>query len=122
MVRFRLTDSIKLTLVPDAGNPFALNLDRTKERVYWFELFSSIRYIKSCDYGGRERKTVASGSFHEYLLGVSGDFVYFLNTNEYRINEMNVSNGNISGAFQVDRRDYYDLLVVDELTGKFESS
>ena len=122
MVRFNLIDSIKLTLVPDAGNAFALNLDHTKERVYWFELLSNIRYIKSCDYGGKERKTIARGSFNEYLLSVLGDSLYFLNTIEYRINEMNVSSGNISRTFQVDTTVYYDLLVVDEPTCKFESS
>ena len=70
--------------------------------------------IKSRDYGGKQKKMIAKGPFHSRLLGVMGDSLYFLNTNEYRINVMNISNGKISQKIPIDNANYQDLLLVDE--------
>ena len=82
--------------------------------MYWLEYFSSIHYIKSADFGGQGKKTITEGQFNSNLLGVLGDSLYFLDTSKYRINEMNVSNGNISRKILVDRRTYYDLVLVEK--------
>ena len=111
IIRFHLADSIKVTFVTYGGNVYAIKLDCHKKRVYWLEY--SIR-IKSLDYGGKERRTVTDGQFSRNILGVLGDLLYFLDTNIYRINEMNVSNGNISRKILVDRRTYYDLVLVEK--------
>ena len=111
IIRFHLADSIKVTFVTYGGNVYAIKLDCRKKRVYWLEYSSR---IKSLDYGGKKRRTVTEGQFNEYLLGVLGDSLYFLDTNIYRINEMNVSNGNISRKILVDRRTYFDLVLVEK--------
>ena len=82
--------------------------------MYWLEYFSSIHYIKSADFGGQGKKIITEGRFNKYLLGVLGDSLYFLDTSIYRINEMNVSNGNISRKILVDRNTYYDLVLVQK--------
>ena len=115
IIRFSLADGIKVTLVKIyVGDIYAINLDCRKKRVYWLEYFSSIHYIKSSDFGGQGKKSITEGRFNEYLLGVLGDLLYFLDTNIYRINEMNVSNGNILRKILVDRRTYYDLVLVEK--------
>jgi hypothetical protein len=113
-MRRSLADNITLTLVANAGNAHAIKLDSTKKRVYWMEVFSSNRSIKSCDYGGKEKKTITSGPFNEDLLGVLGDSLYFLNTYDYRITEMNVSNGEILQKIAIDKGFYSDLSVVEK--------
>ena len=114
IMRFNLADGTKVTLVTDVGNVYVIKLDCIKKRVYWLEDSGGARPIKSCDYGGKEKKTIASGPFGQYLLGVLGDSLYVLNTNEYRINEMNVSSGNIARKILVDKHDYIDLTLVDK--------
>jgi len=114
IIRFNLADSIKVTLVTYVGDVHAIKLDCRKKRVYWLEYSSR---IKSCDYGGKEKKTMTEGRFNRYLLGVLGDSLYFLDTNKDRINEMNVTNGNISRTIKVDSAVdvyYFDLVVVDK--------
>ena len=115
IILFSLADGIKVTLVTIyAGDIYAIKLDCRKKRVYWLEYFSSIQYIKSADFGGEAKKTITEGQINKYLLGVLGDSLYFLDTNIDRINEMNVSNGNISRKILVDRRTYYDLVLVEK--------
>ena len=112
ITRFNLADSIKVTLVRDGGAVYAIKLDCNKKRVYWLEYSSG---IKSSDYRGQEKKSVKTRHFNSNILGVSGDSLYFLEINKYRINEMNVSNGIISRTVLVDRGvSYYDLVVVDK--------
>ena len=112
ITRFNLADGIKVTLVRDAGDVYAIKLDCNKKRVYWLEYSSG---IKSSDYSGQENKIVKIGQFNTNILGVSGDSLYFVHRNKYGINEMNVSNGNISGTVLVDRGvSYYDLVVIDK--------
>ena len=115
IILYSLADGIKVTLVTIyAGDIHAIKLDCRKKRVYWLEYFHSIHYIKSIDYGSKEKKIVATGQFDSNLLGVLGDSLYFLDTSIYRINEMNVSNGNISRKILVDRNTYYDLVLVEK--------
>ena len=114
IILFSLADGIKVTLVTIyVGDVYSIKLDCRKKRVYWLEYFNSIQYIKSADFGGQGKKAITEGRFNLYLLGVFGDSLYFLDTNIYRINEMNVSSGNISRKILVDRRTYYDLVLVE---------
>ena len=111
ITRFNLADGIKVTLVRHDAHVYAIKLDCNKKRVYWLE---SSR-IKSSDYRGQEKKIVKTGQFNTNILGVSGDSLYFLDRKKYRINEMNVSNGNIPRTVLVDRGvSYYGLVVVDK--------
>ena len=113
---FNLAEDIKVTLVTYAGEGGAIKLDCRKKRVYWLvmEYSLSIGHILSCNYRGEGKETITSGSIHRNLLGVLGDSLYFLNTNEYRINEMNVSNRNISRTILVEQGNYQDLFVMDK--------
>ena len=115
ITRFNLAGGIKVTLLRHVGDVYAIKLDCNKKRVYWLEYSSSIQYIKSSSYNGKGKTDITEGKFHRYLLGVLGDLLYFLDTRNNRINERNVSDGNISRTFQVDSGvSYYDLLVVDK--------
>ena len=117
IMRFNLADRTKVTLVTPFGFVNTIKLDCSRKRVYWLHHpFSGAEhnYIKSCDYGGKEKKTIARGPFDSGLLGVLGDSLYVLNTNENRINVMNVSSGNITRKILVDKHDYYDLTLVDK--------
>ncbi len=59
-------------------------------------------------------KAITRGPFDEDVLGVFRDSLYFLvKKNLYHINQMNISNGNISHRIWVNKIDYYDLIVVD---------
>jgi hypothetical protein len=100
-MRFNLVDGIKVTLVTYFHGIHVIRLDCRIKRIYFLEYSSTIRYVKSCDYGGKQKKTIASGPFDENLLGVMGDSLYLWNTDESRINEMNVSSGNITREIQV---------------------
>ncbi len=113
---FSFADDIKVTLARDTYVSDTVELDYTKKRVYWFSSLSSTSYydISSCDYDGKDKKTIASEPFNEGVLGVFRDSLYFLvMKNLYHINQMNISNGNISYGIFVDAIDYYDLIVVD---------
>ena len=116
IIRLNLADGVKVTLGTNYGTVNVIKLDYIKKRVYWLESSksSSIRHIKSSDYAGEDKKTITSGPFNKYLLGVLGDSMYFLNTSEYRINEMNVSNGNISGTILINKRSYSDVILLDK--------
>ena len=59
-------------------------------------------------------KAITRGTFNRYLLGVFRDSLYFLvKKNLSHINQMNISNGNISHRILVNKIHYYDLIVVD---------
>ena len=111
VIRFNLADSIKITLTSYVGDGGAITLDCIKKRVYWLE---DSKLIKSCDYHGKDMRTITSGRFMKDLLGVLGDSLYFLDRNELRINEMNVSNGNTSQTILLERESYRDLIIVDK--------
>ena len=115
-MRFNFADGIKLILASDVVSRSAVELDYSKKRVYWFSYHKSNNYlISSCDYEGRDTKaSITSGPFNRYLLGVFRDSLYFLaKYNLYHINQMNISNGNISHRILVNKINYYDLIVVD---------
>ena len=111
VMQLNLVDGIKVTLVTYRGEGGAIQLDCPKRRVYWLAYFRSIGHIKSCNYTGGQKKDITSGPLNRNVLGVLGDSLYFLNTSEYRINEMNVSNGNISRKILVERGGDYQVLV-----------
>ena len=114
VMRLNLVDGVKLTLATYTGDSGAIKLDCSTKRLYWFEYSISTRKISSCDYGGKDKKTIASGPFHEGLLSVLGDSLYVLNKVQYHISQMNVSNGTILSSILVEKTNvYYDLNVVD---------
>ncbi len=114
-MRFSFADGIKVTLASDGFLGAAVELDYSKKRVYWSSYhMSNYHNIFSFDYDGKNMKAIASGPFNEYLLGVFRDSLYFLvKENLYHINQMNISNGNISHSIFVHKIDYYNLIVVD---------
>ncbi|CAB4037593.1 Hypothetical predicted protein [Paramuricea clavata] len=93
---------------------YAIAVDCTKKRVYWLEneIQSGVHHIFSSDYYGYDQKSIVSGSLNDYLLGVFGGSLYYLNNDLFSINEMNVCNGTISRNILVDNNTYYDDLVV----------
>ncbi len=112
-MRFSFADGTKVTLQEDNGVSVAVELDYTKKRVYTF-VYHSTYDISSCDYDGKNKKSITRGTFNVFLLRVFRDSLYFLvKNNQYHINQMNVSNGNIYRSILVNKTDYYDLLVVD---------
>ncbi len=114
VMRLSLADGVNVTLAIYIGVADAIKLDRGRKRVYWLEYSSSIRNIHSCDYGGKDTKTIANGQFDEGLrvLSVLGNSLYFLNKIKSRINEMSVSNGTILRSFLLDIKDIYNDLIV----------
>ena len=113
-MRFNFADGIKVTLASGVDF-YAVELDYSKKRVYWFSYQKSNNYlISSCDYKGNDTKAITSGPFKRDLLGLFRDSLYFLvKKNLYHINQMNISNGNISHRILVNQMNYYDLIVVD---------
>ena len=97
-----------------SSEPYAITVDCTKERVYWIEseIRSGVDHIVSSDYDGVDQKTIISGSLNGHLLGVLGDSLYFMSNDLFYVNEINISNGNISRNILVDSNSYYDNLVV----------
>ena len=113
-MRLNLVDRVNSTLTTYTGGSSAIKLDCRTKRLYWFEHSSGGHSISSCDYGGKDKKTIASGPFHEGLLSVLGDSLYVLNKVQYHISQMNVSNGTILSSILVEKTNvYYDLNVVD---------
>ncbi len=114
-MRFSFADGIKVTLARNTYASDTVELDYTKKRVYWFSSLRSNYYdISSCNYKGKDMKAITRGPFNEGVLGVFRDSLYFLvKKNLYHINQMNISNGNISHRILVNKIDYYDLIVVD---------
>ena len=96
------------------SEPYAITVDCTKNRIYWIEkeIQSGVDHIVSSQYSGLDQKTIIRGSLNNHLLGVHGDSLYFMNNNLFYVNEMNISNGNISRNIVVDSNSYYDNLVV----------
>ncbi|CAB4018920.1 Hypothetical predicted protein, partial [Paramuricea clavata] len=108
--RLSLANGFQKTLTTFSEESYAIKLDCTKKRVYWL---ANTAEIISSDYDGKDKKTIANGSFTESILGVFGDSLYYQNTNLHGIKEMNVSTGNISRSILVDKVFYDDLIFVD---------
>ena len=113
-MRFSFADGTKVTLA-SIGFCSAVELDYTKKQLYLFHYRSGNNNdLFSYDYDGKDKKTITSGPFNEYLLRVFRDSLYFLvKNNLYHINQMNTTNGDISHSILVNTTDYYDLIVVD---------
>ena len=96
------------------SEPYAITVDCTKNRVYWIEkeIQSGVDHIVSSQYSGLDQKTIIRGSLNNHLLGVLGDSLYFVNNDLFYVNEMNISNGNISRNILMDSNSHYDDLVV----------
>ena len=96
------------------SEPYSITVDCTKNRVYWIEkeIQSGVHHVVSSQYSGSDQKTIISGSLNGHLQGVLGDSLYFMNNDLFYVNEVNISNGNISRNILVDNNSYYDDLVV----------
>ena len=92
-----------------------LIVDYAHRRMYWLEkhIHSGVNKILSSDYRGKHQKYVTNGSLNT-VMGVFGDLLYFQSHNLSYINEMNVSNGQISRNIQLPEKysDYHDLIIV----------
>ena len=75
--------------------------------------FTSDKHITASDYDGGNQRTIASnsGRFYTDILGVFGDSLYSINYKFY-ITRMNASNGIVSESMAVERKNYYELIVV----------
>ena len=91
--------------------PYIIKLDCVNKQVY---LLKSDEYITASDYDGGNQKTIesTSGRFYTKILGVFGDSLYFMNNDKSYITRMNASNRIVSESMAVERKDYYDLIVV----------
>lgn len=112
----KLATGVQVTLAKFDGISGIIKLDCNSQRVYWLrftDVPQRICHISSSDYDGRDQKTITSGSFNVYLLGVFGDSLYYLNNDQFYIKVVNVTNGNISRSILVGKADYHDLIFVD---------
>ena len=111
-MRFNLADGVKVTLARYDEYSDAVEVDCTKKRVYWFDYEDNSK-ISSCDYEGGDKKTITSGVFNEDILRVFQDSLFFVDETLYRINKLNISNGNISHSILVEKISYRDMVVVE---------
>ena len=88
---------------------WALSLDYTNKRVYWISVWNG---IFSRDYDGESTTSVKRGLFHNLLLGIFEDSVYFQKRSVRYINAMNRTSGIISHSIKVDKTGYRDLVIV----------
>ncbi len=97
------------------GEAYTLIVDYAYGRIYWLKKhkYSDVNHILSSDYRGKHQKYITNGSLNT-PMGVFGDLLYFQNHNISYINEMNVSNGQISRNIQLPEKylHYRDLIIV----------
>ena len=97
------------------GEAYTLIVDYAYGRIYWLEKhkYSDVNYIFSSDYRDKHQKYITNGSLNT-PMGVFGDLLYFQNRNLSYINEMNVSNGQISRDIQPPEKysHYHDLIIL----------
>ena len=115
-MRFNLADGVKVTLARFDGSSDAVQVDYTKKRVYWLSRYDDFQ-ISSCDYEGRDKKIITIGDrynrINRDILRVFQDSLFFVDETRYRINKMNISNGNISHSSLVEKISYRDMVVVE---------
>ena len=87
-----------------------IKLDCVNKQVYASK--DNGRYIFASDYDGGNQRKIISGQNWDDILSVFNGSLYFVNYDESSINEMYVSNENVSRRIAVDRINYYDLIVV----------
>ena len=94
--------------------PYVIKLDSTNKKVYWLLVWRHGNpYLYSSGYDGKDYKFVTSQlSPFEQLLGASENFLYLMQYNRYYLNEMNISNGDVSRSILVGRKSNQDLIVV----------
>lgn len=112
--RYHLHTKLQFTLAQNDGFSRVLKLDRINKRVYWLSWRGGVaQNISSSDYDGKKKRTIVSGSFNIYTLGVSEDLLYFVDDNKLRIKQMNTSKENISDEMMVVGDSYSNLIVLD---------
>lgn len=62
-------------ITADLGWPNGLTLDLRAKRLYWVD--AQLKTIDSCDYGGNQRKLIASSLHHPYALTLTEDYLYW---------------------------------------------
>ena len=95
-----------------------IKLDCINKQVYGFEEYG--RYIFASDYdGGNQRMIFRTGVFfrryiyhNDYIFGVFNGSLYIVNYDGSSINEMYVSDENVSRKIAVDGNIKFDLIVV----------
>ena len=98
-----------LTLEMRVRDDSMIKLDCIDKKVYAFDGYG--RYIFASDYDGGNQRKIISGQFWDGTLSVFNGSLYLVNYDRSSINEMYVSNENVSRRIAVDRN-YYDLIVV----------
>ena len=112
-MRLKLAEGIKITLATYFGFAGAIKLDYSVKRVYWLKYFDSISDISSCDYGGRDKKTIAREHFKNWSPTLLKNSLYLLNARGNSIIQRNISNGNISRKIQINgSANYNDIIAV----------
>lgn len=100
-----------LTLEMRVIDGSVIKLDCINKRVYSFVKKCRDRYCISSDYNGGNQSEKASGT-REYILGVFGGSLYFMNIDWSHLREMTASRSNVIRSIAVNRNAYYDLIVV----------
>ena len=108
--RISLATHKMLTLEMRVKDYSMIKLDCVNKQVYGF--VRNEIYISASDYDGRNQRKFTSGQFWDYILGVFNGSLYFMNKDTSHIKEMNVSNRNVIRSIAVDRKKYWDLIVV----------
>lgn len=111
--RCNLYTKVQLTLATHNGFSKVIKLDRTNKLVYWLIWRKGVaQNISSSEYDGKNRSTLVSGSPNMYTLGVSEDFLYFLESNQLHIKQTNISR-NMSDRMMAVDDPYSNLIVLD---------
>ena len=111
--RISLATHAMLTLEMNVIFYSSIKLDCVNKQLYRFMPKSGDEYhIFASDYDGKNKKTITSGRFNEYILSVFGDLLYLMNNDRSYIKQMNTSNDRLPRNIAVERNYYYDLIVV----------
>ncbi len=97
------------------GEAYTLIVDYAYGRIYWLEKHnhSDVNHILSSDYHGKHQKYITNGSLNT-PMDVFEDLLFLQNHNLSYINEINVSNGQISRNIQLPEKypHFHDLIIV----------
>ena len=114
--RCNLYTKVQLTLATHNGFSGVIKLDRTNKRVYWLIWREGVaQNISSSKYDGKNRRTLVSRSLNMFTLGVSEDFLYFLERNQLYIKQIKRTNisRNMSDRMMAVDDPYSNLIVLD---------
>ena len=111
--RISLATHKMLTLEMRVRHRSIIKLDCVNKHVYRVVRKSGREYyIFASDYDGGNQRMIHRIGPYFCIFGVFNGSLYFVNYDRSSINEMYVSNENVSRRIAVDRNNYYDLIVV----------